>query len=174
MMSSIHAITRNSMAQIAEKPSRFVESLNEHLVNSTSTGMFATFFVGVLDTSTGRLRYVNAGHNPPIVVAGASSDVSTLTDGGLIVGALRGAKYTDADIHMGNGDLLVLYSDGITEAMNKEGEMFEEEKLLAAILKARTCGKASEVLSSIIDAVDRFVGEAEQSDDMTMVLLRRL
>jgi phosphoserine phosphatase RsbU/P len=173
MMSSIHAITRNSMAQIADKPSRFVESLNEHLVNSTSAGMFATFFVGVLDTSTGTLCYVNAGHNPPIVVAGASSDVSTLTDGGLIVGALRGAKYTDAKIHMGDGDLLVIYSDGITEAMNPEGEMFDEERLLATIRNARTCTQASEVLSSIIGAVDRFVGDAEQADDMSVVIVRR-
>lgn len=173
MMSSIHAITRNSMAQIAEKPSRFVESLNEHLVSSTSPGMFATFFVGILDTSTGKLRYVNAGHNPPMVVAGASSDVSTLRDGGLIVGALRGAKYTDAEIHMGHGDLLVLYSDGITEAMNSVGAMFEEEKLLEIVVKVRPCGNASEILTSIIDAVDHFVGEAEQADDMSVVVVMR-
>jgi sigma-B regulation protein RsbU (phosphoserine phosphatase) len=173
MMSSIHAITQGGLASLAGEPARFVESLNEQLVRSTAQGMFATFFVGVLDTGTGELRYVNAGHNPPFVVPGGSSDVSTLTEGGLMVGAFRGAKFISSDLHMGEGDLLVVFSDGITEAMNEAGEMFEEEKLLGAILKARACGKASEILSLIIDAVDRFVGEAEQSDDISVVVVMR-
>jgi sigma-B regulation protein RsbU (phosphoserine phosphatase) len=173
MMSSIHAMTRSGLPPMAAEPSRFVESLNKHLVGSTSAEMFATFFVGVLDTTTGGLRYVNAGHNPPILLAGSSSEVSRLTDAGLIVGALSGVKYTDADMHMGDGDLLVLFSDGITEAMNKTGEMFEEERLLKEVIKARDCGRASEILSSIVDAVDRFAGEAEQADDMSVVVVMR-
>jgi len=173
MMSSIHAITQSSLAPLAEDPSRFVESLNEQLVKFTSPGMFATFFVGVLDNSTGKLRYVNAGHNPPVVVAGVSSEVTRLTEGGVLVGALPGMKYTQADVDMRVGDLLIIYSDGVTEAMNEAGEMFEEERLLETILTARTCGSASEILSSIMATVDRFAGKADQADDISLVVVMR-
>jgi sigma-B regulation protein RsbU (phosphoserine phosphatase) len=173
MMSSIHAITQSSLAPMAAEPAHFVEALNEQLHRFTSPGMFATLFVGVLDTSTGILRYVNAGHNPPIVVKRDSSDVSKLTDGGVLVGAFPGMRYTDAAIQVDAGDLLVIYSDGVTEAMNQAGEMFEEERLLNTILKVHGCGSASEVLSSIIDAVDRFAGEAEQADDISVMVVMR-
>lgn len=173
MMSSIHAMTRSGLPPMAAEPARFVESLNEHLVGSTSTEMFATLFVGVLDTSSGELRYVNAGHNPPIVAAAGSAEVSTLATGGLIVGALPGVQYTDACLHMGDGDLLVLFSDGITEAMSPAGEMFDEERLKGVVERARQGGSASDVLSAIIEAVDRFAAGAEQADDISVVVLAR-
>jgi serine phosphatase RsbU (regulator of sigma subunit) len=135
--------------------------------------MFATLFVGVLDTSAGELRYVNAGHNPPIVSTRGSPEVSTLAGGDLIVGALPGVKYTDADLHMGDGDLFVLFSDGITEAINPAGEMFEEEKLHEVVARARESGGASDVLSAIIEAVDRFAAGAEQADDMSVIVVMR-
>lgn len=135
--------------------------------------MFITLFYAVLDPTTGALAYVNAGHNPPLVVGvGATSIVETEL-GAMPVGIMATQRYEVMRAVIGPGERLVAFSDGITEALNGKGEMYGDERLHAAI----TAGAALEsnaLVAAIIAEVDAFVGGAPQSDDLTLLVVTRL
>ena len=148
-------------------PAQTIARMNRILIDRQATSKFATLVYGVLSPD-GRFVYSNAGHNPPVVVG--RGGIRRLTAGGPLVGAFAGAAFDQQALPLGDGDAIVLFSDGITEARNSNGEEFGDDRLLAAAAEG---GAPGVLIERLFDAVRRFSGGVEQSDDMTVAVLRR-
>lgn len=151
--------------------SRVVWELNQQLYATTTPEKYATFFFALYDESSSDLSYTNAGHLPPLLVR--SGTAVRLQVNGTVVGAFPGAHYDESWLHMESGDLLVCYTDGITEPENEYGEMFGEERLIELVTK-NADRDDSKIVAQILDAVHQWTSAAEQPDDMTLLLARRL
>jgi serine phosphatase RsbU (regulator of sigma subunit) len=136
------------------------------------SNMFITLFYGVLDPSTGSLAYVNAGHNPPLILAADASSLAETELGSMPVGIMATDGYEVQRATLEPGAWLIGFSDGITEAMSAGGEPFNDERLHAA-LRASAALPASALVETLIAEVDAFVGGAPQADDMTLIVVRR-
>jgi sigma-B regulation protein RsbU (phosphoserine phosphatase) len=148
-----------------------LEKSNFLLYQSTDSEKYATLFYGILDPANNRLAYANAGHNHPIMIAGDGSHQRLKTIG-IPLGFLERFEFSEHTIPFATGSILVLFSDGISEAMNVFEEEFEEERILDIVLAHMDAGP-SEIIGHIIDAVKKHAGEAAQSDDMTLVVIKR-
>jgi len=153
-------------------PTAIAVRLNRLLCRRSPDDRFVTFFLGVIDPATGRFRYCNAGHEPPLLVR-RSGTVEELDRGGLVMGILEDAPYESGEGRMEPGDMLVLYTDGITETpMEGDGPEFGRDRL--ARCAAESLGlPAEEVLSRILRRVGEYRGEASQHDDLTLVVIGR-
>ncbi len=149
-----------------------INRLNKTTTASCPDNRFITFFMTIVNPVTGELVYTNAGHNPPLLVR-KNGTVEQLQGGGIILGILAIAKYQEFRAQMDPGDTLVLYSDGVTEAVNPSDVDFGEDRLgaLTASLRGRP---ASEVVAKIQSEVAKFAAGAPQADDITVVVMRRL
>ena len=153
-------------------PGEALVEVNELLHNDNEAAMFVTVFYVVYDPATGQLTYANGGHNPPLVVhADGSSDILPLTDG-IALGLVPGIEYRQNTVALAPGDTAVLYTDGVTEAMNGEGEFFGTERLQATFASAPPTD-AREANETVFRAVHSFVGDIPQSDDITCLALYR-
>jgi len=141
--------------------------VNDELVRRTIESRFATLLYGVL--CDGRLTYSSAGHNPALIVG--PGEVRRLERGGLILGAFPGASFEEETVSLDPGDVVVVFSDGITEAVRPDGSEFGEERLLAAIRGGREL-PPTRLLHEVLDSVREFIGDAKQSDDLTALVLR--
>lgn len=154
-----------------------VQRVNDLLVRSTDSHMFATFFYGVLDTATGRFVCTNAGHNPPLVLR-RDGTLQRLTLGGLLLGMVGDMVYQQDTIDLAPGEVVVFYTDGITEAVSPGADeedpeaMFGEERLCQVILSNRHL-PASGIQDAILAAVADHTRGMAQSDDITLVVMRR-
>lgn len=148
-----------------------VSQLNQQLYNYTSPEKFATFYFGIYDDATGELTYTNAGHPPPILVRGQKA--LRLETNGIVVGAFAFSEYGESRVCLQAGDLLVCFTDGITEAENEYGEMFGEERLTDLVLK-HGWRKPAEVIETVLNAVRQWASMPEAQDDMTLLIARRL
>lgn len=145
---------------------------NDILCQQNPMSLFVTTFYGILDTGTGVLTYANGGHNPPMVVRRSDGSVVDLPrTGGIALGVVEGALYSEASVELGAGDTLFLYTDGISEAMDAAGREFSDERLRNA-LEGSHRHSVDLVLAGVTGAVDAFVGGAEQSDDITCLVVR--
>jgi sigma-B regulation protein RsbU (phosphoserine phosphatase) len=152
--------------------SKLIANLNQQVYASTSPEKFATFFFSLYDETTSTLTYVNAGHLPPILIRDGYS--TTLDTNGMVVGAFPFARYTESRLDLRGGDMLVLYTDGITEPENEYGEDFGEKRL-RDLLVAHAGRDGSEITSAVVDAVRRWSAFPEElPDDMTLLVLRKL
>jgi len=142
--------------------------LNHGLFRRAIEARFLTSFYGML-TSDGALMYCNAGHNAPMVVS--SSGVRRLETGGVVLGLFEHAAYDEEIVRLKPGDLIVSFSDGVSEAMNAQGEEFSDERLIACV-NANLGKTPAEVLDALFADVRAFCGDADQSDDVTAVLVR--
>jgi len=149
---------------------RTVENLNRLVHENTDTGSFVTLFLAELNVDTGQLRYVRAGHDPPILVS-AAGDVERLADGGLVLGLMPEVGYEEKSRTLQPGDLLCLYTDGVTEARNQSDDEFEPERL-ERLLKENRHRRASEIGATILEAVESFTQRSCQADDLTLVILK--
>lgn len=154
------------------EPDRVASRLNEFLVASVEPGRFVTAFLGFLDAPTGRFVYVNAGHNPPLLRR-ASGEVEMLREGGLILGILPGSTFESGATTLAAGDVLVLYTDGVTEGADATGEQWGDERLIAC-LSASHAGSATAIGSRIADEVRAFEGDTGPADDLTVLVVKRL
>ena len=154
--------------RLAEKITR----LNKTTSASTPDNRFITFFMTVADPKTGALVFTNAGHNPPVLVR-KSGGFELLEGGGMILGILPIAQYTELRAQMQPGDVLVLYSDGVTEAVNRADEDFGEKRL-AELVASLADRPAREIVAAINIAVARFTEGAPPADDITVVVARRV
>lgn len=145
-------------------------SINAQLCRSTDSNRFATVFLALYDDAARRLRYTNAGHNLPLVVR-ASGAVERLEVGGTVLGAFDWARYEEASIPLAPGDLLLLFSDGITEAQNGAGEEYGEQRLAEFAQVNRTL-TADELRRALFREVERWTGGRERDDDQTIVILK--
>ncbi len=151
-----------------EGPAHTLTRLNAFLHRSVEPGRFVTAFLAVLDASDGRLSYANAGHDPPILIRG-DEEPQFLRDGGLILGLFGDSVYQQSEIRLERGDLLALYTDGVTEARNEEDEFWGLERLIASLQQYRNEDCRS-ILREILGDVRSFAGERGQSDDITLLL----
>ena len=148
-----------------------VAKLNAHLCASLPSNRLITLFYSELDTATGALHYVNAGHNPPFLLPSASPS-KRLQPNGMALGVISDAAFTTDEAVLGPGDRLLLYTDGLTEAANPADEEFGDARLLAA-LEARRGANGSSLIADVIAEVLRFCGPARPRDDMTLLSLTR-
>ena len=170
MVATLHSAVRLLMGRIGVE-SRLVERLNGHILASSAPNKFITLLLGELDAATGRFVYVNAGHNPGLVIRDGAL-AGRLGPGGLPVGLLPGSSYRTGCLELAPGDLLCLYSDGITESVSPADEELGEGRLIELLLTA--AGRPlPEAVSTVERAVTAFAAGQPQADDQTLVLLRR-
>ena len=170
MMMALHA----RVQVLAEDPGNlaaFMTRLNKATCATCPSNRFITFFFSVLNAVTGELDYANAGHNPPILVR-ASGDAEMLEGGGPVLGILSIAPYSQMHAQLDHGDMLVLYSDGVTEANNAAYEEFDEERFIE-VLRAHRTLPATEIVQAVIRAVTEFAAGAPQADDITLLIAKR-
>ena len=133
--------------------------------------MFVTLFVGSLDLTTGVLQYTNAGHNAPFVITDGKPRMMPV-DANIPVGIEADWPYTLRETTLAPGTILFLYTDGLTEATRSDGELFQEERVQAQLAGHDGNTSAERLVADMTAAVDRFIGKAEQSDDLTMLVLK--
>jgi sigma-B regulation protein RsbU (phosphoserine phosphatase) len=150
-------------------PGKMLALLNRHLYSSTQPEKYATLFLASYDNETRVLTYSNGGHLPPVVLCHDGS-VKRLDCGGSVVGLLEGMQYREATVQLDRGDLLIAYSDGLTEP-ERDGEDFGDERLIATVRRNQILN-LPDIAVRTIAAVKEWIGEAEQPDDMTLVLAR--
>ncbi len=153
-------------------PERILARVNDELSRENEQSMFVTVFVAVLDLGTGRLAYATAGHSPPYIMeaGGGFRKLTTPTD--VALGIVEGAAYRSRETRLGPGEGLFLYTDGVTEAANGTGEFFDE-KNLEAVLGVNGGGASKALIEAVTDSLRGFVADAPQSDDITMLCIRR-
>jgi sigma-B regulation protein RsbU (phosphoserine phosphatase) len=143
--------------------------LNHQLYQSTPQEKYATLFLGIYDGTDRRLTYSNAGHLPPILLSEDGSS-QLLTCGGTVVGLFADVQYPEATVQLRRGDIFVAYSDGVTEPENDYGE-FGEQRLIELVRENRDLPLAR-ITEIVTAAVDDWIGDNEQPDDVTLVLAR--
>ena len=171
LMAVTKTLFRSASAHVAN-PARIMQTINESAAEDNDKCMFVTLFIGVLDLPTGRLRYCNAGHDCPYVLNNAGLE-SLDCDANLPVGAFEDTVYSMQETTLPEGSLLFLYTDGLTEAKNMQRAQFGsarvEETLGICVAKDLP---PDLIIAQMTESVHQFVGEAEQSDDLTMLLIR--
>jgi sigma-B regulation protein RsbU (phosphoserine phosphatase) len=173
LMASLQAMLRSQAPLRGEAVDALASGMNRLMAASTDGSKFSTFFYGVYDPESGLLTYVNAGHNPPVLLRAAGGEAERLTATGMLLGMFPEAPYKRGQVRLEPGDLLVVFSDGVSEAFNEAGEEFGEERLVA-LLNERRGESARSLCASVVDAVNQFAGAALQSDDVTLVVARVL
>jgi sigma-B regulation protein RsbU (phosphoserine phosphatase) len=151
--------------------SQLVSHLNQQLYSYTSPEKYATFYLAIYDEPAGMLTYTNAGHLPPFLIR--DGETIRLNVDGTVVGAFPFAQYEESRIELIPGDLLVCFTDGVTEPENVYGEMFGEERLLETITR-NAHRPEGEIIGIVTEAVQQWTGSPELQDDMTLLLARRL
>lgn len=171
LMSSLQARVQ-ALAELETDVSKLVTRLNHSIKANTPDNKFITGFFAVLNPQTGEMEYTNAGHNAP-VLARKSGHVELLTSGGPVLGILPSITYSGGRTRLEEGDVLVMYSDGVSEAANVTGEEFGDEPVgqIAAACIGRS---ADEVLMEIARQLRAFLGECAPTDDVTMLVARKL
>lgn len=168
LMSNLQATVRNLAAQNLA-PAELTERVNRFIRNNTAPDRFITFFYGVFDAQTRRLVYTNAGHNAPIVL-GRDGKIARLVCGGQAMGISARQSYEQDAVELAEGDRLILFTDGITEAADsRDEEEFGEERLLEILRESRALGAAN-IQSSVLARVAKFTGDKFQ-DDATLIVL---
>jgi sigma-B regulation protein RsbU (phosphoserine phosphatase) len=154
-------------------PAAALERTNRILVDERRSSLFITALVARLDLRTGHLVIANAGHEPPLFVPADGSPVGCLLGSGPLLGAFPALGLQEVGADMAPGDLVLLYTDGVTDARSPAGDRFDEWRLFEAVDTVRG-GTAREVVDAVSGAVDRFQGPDEPADDITIVAIRRL
>jgi serine phosphatase RsbU (regulator of sigma subunit)/putative methionine-R-sulfoxide reductase with GAF domain len=154
-------------------PAAALRRVNDLLVPDTRQGMFVTAVYAVLDLESGQLTYANAGHNPPLWLCSGQSEIRKLTRSGVALGAVEQAPMSECTIHLEQGDFLLLYTDGLTEAFSPGGELFGENRLLDT-LQLRDLNSADDLLGVVEDHLHEFIQTMPLGDDLTMLSLRRV
>jgi sigma-B regulation protein RsbU (phosphoserine phosphatase) len=154
-------------------PSDALRRTNTLIISDARSDLFVTVFYGLLHPRSGSFTYANAGHNPPLWLNVQSGTMQRLQQHGMALGVIPDVPLSEHGIQIGPGDVLALYTDGVTEALNVAGEEFGVEQL-EQVMKAHAAGSAEEIVAAIEAAVDEFVGNEPPFDDFTLVVLKRV
>lgn len=154
-------------------PAECISYSNELLAQESANSMFVTAFYGIYNLTTGQVTYTNAGHNPPYLMKADGTILQLPFSSDLVVGAIDDFKYSEETLQLEHGDTLLLYTDGVTEAINAGDEEFGEQRL-QAVLAQLTGNSSQDIIERIKACVSDFAGEAEQSDDITLLAIKRL
>jgi len=151
-------------------PARLFNHLNRFLCDHAEVGRYATMFFGILDEK-GSLEYINAGHPSPILIRGTGGAEDVFTEGSFPVGLVPEAEYDTAHVKLEPGDTLVLFSDGVTEAMDPKEEFFGMPRLVQ-LLAGHNETPLDQLQKIILESVENFARGASQADDLTLLLVR--
>jgi sigma-B regulation protein RsbU (phosphoserine phosphatase) len=171
LMANLQATLRGQTL-VSQVPSECLLRSNKLLFESTSPEKFATLFYGIIDIEKHNIHYSNAGHDWPFLI-GNDNTIQRLKTGGLMLGLIPQAEYEDERIAMQVGDLLVVQSDGISEAMNSNQEQFGEERLQSILLQQKN-QSAEEIIDTVVKEVRSHAGAHPQSDDITIMVIKRV
>lgn len=168
------SLVRTYAARFPTLPSLTMSAVNERILTDTRGSMFVTSFFGILEQNTGRLIYTNAGHPPGFIISNprGKNPITPLRPTGMALGASETGRWTQKIAKLAPGDLLVLYTDGITEAANPEGQMFGEDRLLDLIL-ANLHRSTNDIKNLLLEDVHNFVAGTPRQDDIALIVLRR-
>ena len=156
-----------SEGQRLGEPGKILYHVNNILAEDNESSMFATVFCGILDTATGEVRFSNAGHNPPILIR--SGEVSFMgSTPGMVLGPIKNAPFTTGSIMLNPGDSLLLYTDGVTEAIDRKCDFFSEKRLLSFVRQV-TFSDSQTMVLAVREELLRFSQGVEQSDDITLL-----
>jgi sigma-B regulation protein RsbU (phosphoserine phosphatase) len=169
LMANLQATLRGLAEEC--RPEDLVSRVNKKLFENTLPGVFTTLFFGLLDPGSGRLHYVNAGHCPALVVR-ANGNPEWLQEGGLVLGVLHDSAFSAGSLVLRGGDVLALFTDGVTEAGMPAKEPWGDNNLCKTIREHRELS-ASEIGLSVLEGVDRYITQGIVSDDMALIILKR-
>lgn len=170
------ALTRTIIRTMAigkPSPREALERANDVIIADAHSDMFVTAFYAVLEAASGTVTYVNGGHNPPLWYRHATRDVSLLTEHGIALGILPNIEIPQAQTTLDCGDVLVLYTDGITDALGLDGEQEFGMERLTEVVKANGSMSAQELTNEILAAIQEFAQGAPQFDDLTLMVVKR-
>lgn len=171
LMASIQASIRSQTVGSLDSVAGLMSDFNQAVYSFSMEDRYSTLFCGHLDASGRQLTYVNAGQVRPLLYRARDAKIETLDKGGLPVGLLPIAQYEQGIVTLETGDTLLCYSDGISEAANAQGEMWSD-RIVSELLSRHANCAVNGLIERIVAAADEFTGEAEQSDDMTVVALK--
>lgn len=173
-MALCRTLIRTFAPEYDSRPERVLEATNRRILTDAQAELFASVFYGVLDPVSATLTYCNAGHNPPVLFRAGQREIDqVLVRTGVVLGAFEDiTTWGQASVQLEPGDLLLLYTDGVTEAQNKRKEFFGEERMLAAV-RAALGRPPSEAQEHLLALLAGFVGDVPQFDDITLVMLVR-
>ena len=166
------SLIRTYAVQYDTEPERVLSETNRRILEDTHTDLFVTVFYAILDPTTGTLLFSNAGHNPPYHFPNETGDSRVFTKPGIPVGVFEDTTWTRDSVDIAPDDVVVLYTDGVTDAQNERDEFFSTHRLLTAV-KAALGSSAEALKEAILTDIHRFVGGVPQFDDITLVVLVR-
>jgi sigma-B regulation protein RsbU (phosphoserine phosphatase) len=169
VMSTLQATLRALLVGV-HSFERILERLNSMVQEFTGGNHYVTLFLALLDSETRRIHYINAGHNPPLLIRGDGS-VELLEKGGTVVGLIPNVRYARAHAEMTPGDILVLYTDGLAEAANASGEMFGTEGIAASVRATLPETHPDAILKELLTGVQQFAAGEPQGDDQTVIVI---
>jgi sigma-B regulation protein RsbU (phosphoserine phosphatase) len=170
-MAFSRAIIR-AQATASRNPATVLERANRLIVHDNRSKLFLSAFYCRLDIHSGRLIYANAGHNRPLWLRSVTDECHELAARGVVLGALKDIPLEERQIEVAPGDLLIFYTDGVTEAMNAAGQLFGEERL-QAIIRANAGASAEQVCQAVLQALENFTRDTSPSDDITLLVVKR-
>lgn len=175
-MTLSRTLVRTYATELYKRPEEVFNAVNRRMLEDSNVGLFVTAFYGVLELETGLMHYVNAGHNPPLLLrAGHPELVSTLTRTGIPLGIFADATWGPVQLQLNPGDTLLLYTDGVTEAQDENQVFFGEERLQAALQSHGQSPdyNAHDIQEAVLDDISAFIASQPRLDDMALILLRR-
>ena len=171
-MADSRSLTRASVS-IPTQPANAIASANRLICADSANGMFVSLFYGKLDIESGNLTYVNAGHNPPYLYQAETETFSEFERTGLVLGIESEAEFKEQAVQLKQGDFILLYTDGVTEATNTEQDLYGKDRLLQLLYNHRK-SSVNEVQAALEDSITEFIGDISPSDDITMVIAKRI
>ncbi len=168
-MANLQAVL-NALIDSDEPLKKVTAKINNIIHKNTNYDRFITFFIGILDTDKNIFTYVNAGHNPPMLVENDGT-IKYLEEGGLLLGMMPDIPYEESTVKLTPGEWIIMFTDGVTEAKDQNDEDFEEFRLKEVILKNRSA-TAENMKEKILTAVKEFTGNVPQSDDITLLIVK--
>jgi len=178
-MASSLTLIRTYAAEFSDHPAQVLAAANQRLIKDTHSGLFVTLFYGILDPASGQMTYCNAGHNPPLLFNPARKQFSrSLTKTGIPLGVMENTAWEEINITLEPGDLLTLFTDGVTEAQNSQGEFYGEERLKQCLHSIQASHSpqqfyAQTILNELFEDISNFLGSSPRSDDLTLLVLTR-
>jgi sigma-B regulation protein RsbU (phosphoserine phosphatase) len=173
ILMAVSRTTIRATALSGRQPAEALSRASQLMLQDSQADMFLTAFYAVIDPADGQIVYANGGHNHPLLLRSAEQIVEQLSAPGILLGMLPNVQLENRDALMRDGDVVVFYTDGVTEAMNSDQQEYGPQRLRDTLLTSGHLN-AGDILAAILNSVSEFTGNAAQSDDMTVVVVKRL